>query len=48
MVTEGDYTLGGEHAMQNTEDALQNCAFANYIILLINVTPIDLIQIKAL
>ena len=43
MVTEGDLTLGGEHTMQYTDDVLQNCKLEIYIILLTNVTSINLI-----
>ena len=44
MVTEGDLTLGGEHTMQFTDDVSQNCTFETYIILLTDVTPINLIK----
>ena len=40
MVTEGDFTLGGEHTIQYTDDVLQNCTLETYIILLTNVTPV--------
>ena len=36
MVAKGDLTLGGEHAVQHTDDALQNCTSETYIILLTN------------
>ena len=39
----GNQTLGGEHTMQYTDGVLQNCTLATYIILLIDVTPINLI-----
>ena len=42
MVTEGDVTLGGEHAMQHTDDVLQNSMLATYIIMLTNATLINL------
>ena len=43
-VTEGPLDLDGEHTMQYSDDALQNCTLAAYIILLTNVTPIHLIK----
>ena len=43
MVIEGNLTLGGEHTMQYRDDILQNCTPETYIILLTNVTPINLI-----
>ena len=43
MVTEGDLTLGGEHIMQYTDDALQNFTLETNISLLTNVTTINLI-----
>ena len=44
MVTEGDSALGGEHTMQYTDDEVQKATFGTYIILLTNVTPINLIK----
>ena len=40
---DGDKTLGGEHTMENANDVLQNCMPETYIMLLTDVTPIDLI-----
>ena len=40
----GDLTLGGERTIQHTDDVLQNCTSETYIILLINVTPINSIK----
>ena len=37
-----DLTVGGKHTMQNTGDALQNCTLETYIVLLTNITPINL------
>lgn len=42
MVTEEDLTLGGEHTTQHTDDAPQNYAPETYIILLTDVTQINL------
>ena len=42
----GDLTLGGEHTIQYTDDALQNCTLESYIILLTNVNPINSIKMK--
>lgn len=44
MVAEGYLTLGGKHRMQYTGDILENFTFESYIILSMNVTPIDLIK----
>ena len=42
---EGDWTWGGEHTAQHTEDVLQDCAPETYVILLTtNVTPINSIN----
>ena len=38
-----DFTLGGGQTMQYTHDVSQNCTLETYIILLTNVTPINLI-----
>lgn len=46
MATEDDFTLGGEHPMQYTDDELQKCMLETYIILLTSITPINLIKIK--
>ena len=43
MVTEDDLTLGGGHTMQYTDHVSQNYTTETYIILLTNVTPINLI-----
>ena len=43
MVIEEDLTSGGEHTIQYTDDISQNCSLETYIILLTNVTPINLI-----
>ena len=42
---EGDLTLGGEHAVQYTNDVLKNCTLETYIILLTNVTSINSITL---
>ena len=45
--TEGDgrrINLDGEHTMQYTNDVLENCTLETYMILLINVTPINSIK----
>ena len=45
--TEGDgrrFNLDGEHTMQYTNDVLENCTLETYMILLINVTPINSIK----
>lgn len=39
MVMEGYLALGSKHTLQSTEDALQNCTFKTYVILLTNITP---------
>ena len=44
-VTEGDLTLGGEHTMQYTDDGSSNYILEPYIILLTNITPVNLIKI---
>lgn len=41
---EEDLTLGGEQTMQCIDDVLLNCTFETYIILLVNVTTINLIN----
>ena len=46
MVMERDLTLGGKHTMQYTHDVSQNCTLETYILLLINVTLINLILKK--
>ena len=38
MVREGDFTWGGEHTIEHTDDVLQNCTPETYMILLTNVT----------
>ena len=43
MVAKGDLTLGGEHTMQYTDDVFQNCTLETCIILLTNVTSINVI-----
>ena len=42
---EKDLTLGGGHTVQYTHDILQNCTLGTYIILLTNVTPVNVIEI---
>ena len=42
MVIKGDLTWGGEHTIQYTDDALQNCTPEICVILLTNVTPIKM------
>ena len=44
MVMEGDLTWGGEHTIQCTDDVLWDCTPETYIILLINVIPINSIK----
>ena len=44
MVTEEDLTLGGRQTMQHTDNVSQNCTLKTDIILLTNVTPINLIK----
>ena len=44
MVTERELALGGEHTVQYTDDVFQNYTLETYIILLTNVTPINLIE----
>ena len=44
MVTERDLTLDDETTMQYPDDILQNCTCETYIILLTNVTLINLIK----
>ena len=46
METEGDLTSGGEHTVPYTDDMSQNCTLETYVILLINFTPINPVQIK--
>ena len=41
---EGDQPLGGEHTMQHTGDVLHNFTLEIYIMLLTNVTPINLME----
>lgn len=43
---EGYLTFGGEHTMKYIHGVLLNCILEAYIILLSNVTPIDLIKKK--
>ena len=45
MVTEDDLTLGGGYTMQYTAHVLWKCTLETYIILLTNVTSINLIKI---
>ena len=45
MVTDGDLILDGEHTVQYTDGLLQNCTLESYIILLTNVTPINLMKV---
>ena len=42
MVMERDLTWGGEHTIQCTDKVLQMCIPETYIILLTNVTPINM------
>ena len=39
---EGDLPWGGEHTIQYTDNVLQKCTLETYIILLTNVTLINL------
>ena len=41
-----DLTLGGEHMMQYSDDELWNCTLETCMVLLTNVTPINLIRKK--
>ena len=41
---EGDLTWGGEHTTQCKDDVLWNFTLETYIILLTNVTPINVIN----
>lgn len=41
-----ELTLGGEHTMQYVDDVLQNCTLDTYVILLANVSPINLTKTK--
>ena len=43
MVMEQDLTLGGRHTMKYTDAVAQKCTLETYVILLINVTPINLL-----
>ena len=43
MVADGNWTLGGKHTTEYTDVKLQ-CTPENYIIVLTNVTPINLIK----
>ena len=44
MVMEGDLTWGGERMKQYTDDVLENCMPETCILLLTNVTPINVIK----
>ena len=46
VMMEGDQSLSGEHTMQYTDVLLQNCIPETDVILLTNVTPINLIFLK--
>ena len=43
MVTEDDLTLESGHTMQYTDHVSQKCTLETYVILLINITPINVI-----
>ena len=45
-MTEGDLSWGAEHTIPDRGDLLQSCTAETYIILLTNVSPINLIKIK--
>ena len=45
---EGDFTWGGEHTIQCTDDALQNGTPETYIILLTNVNLINSIFLNGI
>ena len=45
MMMEDDLTLSGGHTVQYTDLVLQKCAVETYMILLTNVTPINLIKL---
>ena len=42
MAKEDDLTLGGGHTMQYTDHVSQKCPLDTYMVLLTNVTPINL------
>ena len=44
MMMEGDLPWGGKHTVQYEDDVLQHCTSETYIILLINVTPVNSIK----
>ena len=44
MVTKDELSLGGGHTVRYTEHVTQKCTLETYIILLTNVTPINLIK----
>ena len=46
MMTEVYMILGGEHTIQNTDHVSQKGTLETYIILLTNVTPINLTKIQ--
>ena len=41
MAMGGDLTLGGEHTIQETGDAFQNCMLETYVILLTKASPVN-------
>ena len=43
-MTEEGLILGGRHTMQYTDHVPQNCTLETYMVLLSNVTPINLIK----
>ena len=46
MVMEGNLTFDGGHTIKYTDDLSQNCTLETYIIILTNVTSVNLIFLK--
>ena len=46
MMIEGDLSFGDEHTVQYTDDVSQNFTLEACIILLTNITPINVIKFK--
>lgn len=46
MGMKGDLTLGGERTKLHADDVLQNFTLETYIIVLANVTPINLVKLS--
>lgn len=43
VVMERNLTFGGEHTMQYPDDLLLNCTLESCVVLLTNITPVNLI-----